>query len=75
MGKQTEYCGRCAMSSVVDVTGDGDGDDETSTDRDPFGTARIEVDDADLRKLSPGAWLGGVKRRLDDVATRLTYGR
>lgn len=72
MGKQTEYCGRCAMSSVVDVTGD---DDEERAGRDPFGTARIEVDDAELRKLSPGAWLGGVTQRLDDLATRLTYGR
>lgn len=70
MGKQTEYCGRCAMSSVVDVTDDGD-----ETARDPFGDARIEVDDAELRALSPSAWLAGVKQRLDDVATRLTYGR
>lgn len=68
MGKKTEYCGRCAMSSVVDVTDDG-------TERNPFGDARIEVDDDQLRALSPSAWLGGVKRRLDDVATRLTYGR
>ncbi|MFB6194548.1 MAG: hypothetical protein ABEI80_00115 [Haloplanus sp.] len=69
-GKETETCGRCAMSSVVDVASDGD--DEA---RDPFAGARIEVDEKRLRTVSPAAWLGRVKRRLDAVATRLTYGR
>jgi hypothetical protein len=77
MSKQTEYCGRCSMSSVVDFTENGGDDDESSAraDRNPFGDARIEVDDAELRSVSPSAWLGGVKDRLDDFATRLTYGR
>lgn len=74
MGKTTESCGRCAMSSVVDIT-ETSGDDADRPDRDPFGDARIEVDDAHLRAVSPSAWLGGLKRRLDEVATRLTYGR
>jgi hypothetical protein len=56
------------MTSVVDAAGD-DGD------RDPFGGDRIEVDERSLRTVSPAAWLGGVRRRIDDVATRLTYGR
>lgn len=74
MGKKTEYCGRCAMSSVIDVTEDGtDGADRG--ERSPFDGARIELDDVELRTLSPSAWLGGVKDKLDDVATRLTYGR
>jgi hypothetical protein len=72
-GKKTEACGRCAMSSVVDVSQNADGDGDPSA-RDPFGTERIEVDERHLRAVSPGAWLAGVKRRLDDVATRLTYG-
>lgn len=77
MGKQTEYCGRCAMSSVVDFTENGGDEDEVNsrTDRNPFGGDRIEIDDAQLRAMSPSAWLGGLKSRLDDVATRLTYGR
>jgi hypothetical protein len=62
------------MSSVVDVSRSGDGDDDSRT-RDPFGEARIEVDERQLRAVSPGAWLGGVKTRLDEFATRLTYGK
>jgi len=54
------------MSSAVSVT-----DEE----HDPFGDERIEVSEDQLRKVSPAAWLGGVKRRVDDWATRLTYGR
>ncbi|MBX0321873.1 hypothetical protein EGH21_02390 [Halomicroarcula sp. F13] len=67
MGKKTETCGRCSMTTVVDVS-DGDGSSA-------FGSERIEVSDDEARAVSPGAWLSGVKRRLDDVATRLTYGR
>jgi hypothetical protein len=75
-GKKTEACGRCAMSSVVDVSRSGDGDrDDESRGRDPFGEARIEVDERQLRAVSPGAWLDGVKGRLDEFATRITYGR
>jgi hypothetical protein len=55
------------MSTVVDAT------DEAEPD--VLGEDRIEVSDAEARAVSPGAWLGGVKRRLDDIATRLTYGR
>lgn len=67
MGKETETCGRCSMSTVVEVS-DGDGTGA-------FGEERIEVADEEARAVSPAAWLGGLKRRLDDVATRLTYGR
>ena len=69
MGKteeNTETCGRCAMSSVAGVM---------ETEHDPFAGGGIEVDDDDLRKVSPGVWLGRIKHRLDDWATRLTYGR
>ena len=70
-GKRTESCGRCAMSSVVDVSAS----DGADADRDPFRGARIEVGDRDLRVASPGAWLSGLRARLDEAAARLTYGR
>jgi len=54
------------MTTVVEVA---DGDSEA------LGEDRIEVGDEDARRVSPAAWLGGLKRRLDDAATRLTYGR
>ncbi|MDS0281122.1 hypothetical protein [Haloarcula onubensis] len=65
MSKQTEGCGRCGMSAVVDAA-DGAGPDTDEA---------IEVADEDARRVSPAAWLGGLKRRLDEAATRLTYGR
>ncbi|MFC7097388.1 hypothetical protein [Halobaculum marinum] len=61
-----EACGRCSMTTVVDATADGD--------RDPYGDERIELEDDDLRRVSPSAWLGGVVSTLDDIATRFTYG-
>ena len=69
MGKteeNTETCGRCAMSSVSGVM---------ENEHDPFAGERIEVDEGELRSVSPGVWLGRVKRRLDSWATRLAYGR
>ena len=64
-----EACGRCAMSSVVDTTVDGDAED-------PFAGARIELSDAELRSASRHVVaLGRVKERLNEWATRLTYGR
>lgn len=67
---EREACGRCSMSTVVDAT---ETDDEAG--RDPFGDERIELDDADLRRASPSAWLGSVVSKLDDVATSITYGK
>jgi hypothetical protein len=61
------------MTSVVD-TAQTDQDDAEQSARDPFARGRIEVNDAEARRVSPAAWLGGIKRKLDDVATRLTYG-
>jgi len=62
------------MSSVVAVASEGR-DAEERDEHDPFAGDRIEVADADLRKVSPSVWFGGLKRRIDEVATRLTYGR
>jgi hypothetical protein len=72
--KRTEACGRCTMSSVVEMAAsDEDGE---SGGRDPFDGPRIEVPESEMRKVArPQIWLGRVKRRLDEVATRLTYGR
>ncbi|PGF16986.1 hypothetical protein CP556_13220 [Natrinema sp. CBA1119] len=75
-GKKTEACGRCSMSTVVDVASSGDDDDGGGeATRDPFGESAIEVDDETLRRVSPGAWAGRVTDRLDDLGRRLIYGR
>jgi hypothetical protein len=64
------------MTSVTGMAmGDSDADSDERADRDPFGGSRIEVSDADLRRASPAAWFGGVVERIDEAATRLTYGR
>lgn len=62
------------MTSVVDAATEGD--DGDGSGRDPFGDARIEVPEAQLRRAAtPQILLGRVKRRIDHLATRLTYGR
>lgn len=68
-GKIREACGRCSMSSVVDLTEGGE------DGRNPFDGERIEVAEAQLRKAAfPAVWLGRVKDRLNEVATKVTYG-
>ncbi|MFB1065862.1 hypothetical protein [Natrinema sp. H-ect4] len=75
-GKKTEACGRCSMSTVVDVASSGDDEDaDGESTRDVFGESAIEVDDETLRRVSPGAWAGRVTKRLDDLGRRLIYGR
>lgn len=72
MGTQkSEACGRCSMTTVVDAVGDEEG----RAERDPFAGDRIEVDEDEMRRITPGAWLGGITDRLNSVATKLTYGR
>ena len=69
MGKDEsdkELCGRCAMSSVSGVM---------EEEHDPFDDERIEVDEEQLRKVSPGVLLGRAKHRIDSVVAKLTYGR
>jgi len=66
---ETEACGRCSMTVVVDAS-DGE------AGRDPFDGDRIEVDPDQLRTAAkPAVLLGRAKRRLDELATKLTYGR
>ncbi len=61
------------MTTVVDVASSGE--DDERRDRDPFSGERIEVDETEFRRVSPGVWLAGAKRRLDATVQRLTYGR
>jgi hypothetical protein len=72
-GKETEHCGRCAMSSVVGVATES-GDEEPGGEN-PFEGERIEVSDEHLRLTSPGAWLSRLVSRLDEAATQFVYGR
>ncbi|WP_224448315.1 hypothetical protein [Haloprofundus salilacus] len=62
------------MTSVVSVTTEGrDGEEQEA--RTPFAGARIELDDTELRRVSPSAWFEGARERLDAFATKLAYGR
>jgi hypothetical protein len=63
MGAQggSERCGRCSMTSVVDATADGRGLDEE---------AWITLEDRQLRRVSPGAWIAPVVRWLDALGWR-----
>jgi hypothetical protein len=67
---ETEACGRCSMTTVVDAAGDDD------RSYDPFDGARIEVDEAEMRTVAkPQVLAGRVKHRLDEWATRFVLGR
>ena len=68
--KQVESCGRCAMSTVVDTASGGE-----EPDRDPLGDERIEVDESELRRIAPGAWMSRLTSKLDRIVQKLTYGR
>lgn len=49
--------------------------EEDGGGRDPFEGDRIEVEESALRTVMfPAVVLGRVKHRLNEVATRLTYG-
>ena len=66
--EEAESCGRCGMTSVVDAS------EGRATN--PWDGERIEVDERELRAVSRHVVaLGRVKQRLNDWATRLTYGR
>jgi len=67
---RVEACGRCAMSSVVDVAG------EYGTGWNPFDGERIEVDEDQVRRVSPHlAALGRIRTRIDRWMVGQTYGR
>lgn len=69
-GSEAESCGRCAMTSVADMT------DEESGGSAPFDSDRIELDDAQLRVASfPVVLAGWVKRRANEFARRIIHGQ
>jgi hypothetical protein len=71
---QSEACGRCSMSTVVGaVNGDKDSDERGA--RDPFAGGRIEVDETDIRRVSPAGFLADLKDRVNDLGRRLSYGK
>lgn len=63
-----------ADDDVTTVDDDAAPDGERRASRNPYGEAHIEVDEDELRAVSPSAWFGGVVSRLDDWARRLAYG-
>jgi len=68
-GKNTEACGRCSMTTVVQATGDGEG-------HNPFDGERIEIDESEMKAIArPQVAAGRLKDRIDEWATKLTYGR
>ena len=70
---KAEACGRCSMTSVVGVAAESE---DGPAGRNPFDGARIEVDDDELRSVSPHVVaLGRLKERLDRWMTAATYGR
>jgi|AntDeeMetagen285_2_1112576.scaffolds.fasta_scaffold00018_10 hypothetical protein len=68
--RESEACGRCSMSTVVDTVAD-----EEAAERDPFGEDRIEVEEEELQRVSPDAWIARFTTRLNEIARWLTYGR
>lgn len=68
--EKAEACGRCAMSSVVDVTS------EDPKGSNPFDGDRIEIPEDKIKTVSRHVVaLGSVKNRLNEWATSITYGR
>lgn len=59
------------MSTVVDAVAD----DESNADRDPLTGDQIEISETALSRVAPGARLGRVTTRLNEVAQQLTYDR
>ena len=70
MAKETEACGRCSMTVVVDAVDDG-----SNAREDPFGDDRIEVEERQLERASPEAWFGRVSARINGVVGRFAWGR
>lgn len=73
----SEACGRCGVSSVVEMTTEEtDSDGEDGSDHDPYGDEHITVSESELRVVAaPAAVLSRVRRMLDAVAVRVIHGR
>lgn len=70
---QTESCGRCAITSVVDTAND---EDSEGNEHSVFDEKRIEIDETELRiAATPAVLAGWMKHRLDELVARFVYGR
>ncbi|ADD04436.1 uncharacterized protein Nmag_0852 [Natrialba magadii ATCC 43099] len=73
MARKREACGRCSMSVAVEAA-QSEQSDRDRADRDPYGEARIEVEESALRRLSPDGWLSGLSTRVSERVRQLTWG-
>lgn len=75
-GKQTEACGRCSVTTVIDAKDAVDGDEDAEEGgRDPFDGERIELEERELTSVvRHEVAMGKLKRKLDGLATRIVYG-
>ncbi|NUC70822.1 hypothetical protein HTZ84_00595 [Haloterrigena sp. SYSU A558-1] len=74
MTNDREACGRCSVSVAVDVANE-DRDDDERTARNPHEEGRIEVDETELKTLSPDGWIADLSSRLNDAAQRVIWRR
>jgi len=78
-GKQTEACGRCSVTTVLDAkeaVDDEEGADAESGGQNPFDGERIELEERELTSVVRHEVAAGkLKSKLDRIATRVIYGR
>ena len=72
MSKQREACGRCSMTVVVDAADEEAKDDGSQN---PFDGDRIEIDERELSRISPDAWIGRLTTQLNETVSGLIWGR
>ena len=76
MAKDTDACGRCSMTVVVDAVNEEPEEPAESVEsRDPFAGERIEVEESSIRRVSPGGFLSDLKDRINALGRRLAYGK
>jgi hypothetical protein len=69
-GKESEACGRCSVSTVVDATDSEEGGEN------PFDGERIEVEESKMRSVvRHEVFAGRIKRKLNGFATRFMFGQ
>ncbi|SEH16198.1 hypothetical protein SAMN04487967_2488 [Natronorubrum sediminis] len=74
MAPDRESCGRCSMSVAVDVVRAHQGTDEEG-EYGPYSGERIEVEERELRYVSPGFWLSKLTSKLERATTRFVWNR
>jgi len=71
-GKESEACGRCSVSTAVDVAHT----DEKEQPEQPFEGDRIEIEESTMRSVvRHEVFVGRVKDRLNQFAERVVFGR